>query len=118
MLLDIFVLVWIMIGKFLLIFLVWKFISAFCSDCADLSVSILEAKDLVGPDDDNQTLLDTYVRVYLLPDKTTNLQTRVSYLRGPLSSEIMQRKVLSGLLGNFGKLGRHESSCSCEVSLF
>ncbi|KAL0268766.1 UNVERIFIED_CONTAM: hypothetical protein PYX00_010582 [Menopon gallinae] len=47
------------------------------SDCADLSVSVLEAKDLIGPDPDNQILMDTYVRVYLLPDKTTNIQTRV-----------------------------------------
>ncbi|KAK6617946.1 hypothetical protein RUM44_002388 [Polyplax serrata] len=47
------------------------------SECADLSVSVLEAKDLVGPDPENQTLMDTYVRVNLLPDKTTNIQTRV-----------------------------------------
>jgi hypothetical protein len=39
-------------------------------------VSVLEAKDLVGPD--SSATIDTYVRVYLLPDKTTNMQTRVS----------------------------------------
>jgi hypothetical protein len=46
------------------------------SDSADLVVSVLEAKDLVAPD--NNGSIDTYVRVYLLPDKTTNMQTRVS----------------------------------------
>ncbi|XP_033608197.1 synaptotagmin-12 isoform X3 [Cryptotermes secundus] len=45
------------------------------SDSADLVVSVLEAKDLVGPD--SNAIIDTYVRVYLLPDKTTNMQTRV-----------------------------------------
>ncbi|XP_021942175.1 rabphilin-3A-like, partial [Zootermopsis nevadensis] len=44
------------------------------SDSADLVVSVLEAKDLVGPD--GNTYIDTYVRVYLLPDKTSNMQTR------------------------------------------
>ena len=39
-------------------------------------VSVLEAKDLVAPDSNGS--IDTYVRVYLLPDKTTNMQTRVS----------------------------------------
>jgi hypothetical protein len=39
-------------------------------------VSVLEAKDLVASD--NNGSIDTYVRVYLLPDKTTNMQTRVS----------------------------------------
>jgi hypothetical protein len=39
-------------------------------------VSVLEAKDLVAPDSNSS--IDTYVRVYLLPDKTTNMQTRVS----------------------------------------
>ena len=46
------------------------------SDSADLVVSVLEAKDLVAPDSNGS--IDTYVRVYLLPDKTTNMQTRVS----------------------------------------
>ncbi|XP_066995510.2 synaptotagmin-12 [Anabrus simplex] len=45
------------------------------SEAADLVVSVLEAKDLVGPD--KNPFIDTYVRVYLLPDKTTNMQTRV-----------------------------------------
>ena len=39
-------------------------------------VSVLEAKDLVAPD--NNGSIDTYVRVYMLPDKTTDMQTRVS----------------------------------------
>jgi hypothetical protein len=39
-------------------------------------VSVLEAKDLVALDINGS--IDTYVRVYLLPDKTTNMQTRVS----------------------------------------
>ncbi|XP_035709234.1 synaptotagmin-like protein 5 [Folsomia candida] len=47
-------------------------------DCetADLLVNVMEAKELVGPDP-NSLAFDTYVRVYLLPDKTHNMQTRV-----------------------------------------
>jgi C2 domain. len=45
------------------------------SDSSDLVVNVLEGKDLVGSD--NNPSIDTYVRVYLLPDKTTNMQTRV-----------------------------------------
>ncbi|PSN36730.1 hypothetical protein C0J52_18421 [Blattella germanica] len=44
------------------------------SESSDLVVNVVEAKDLVGPD--NNTNIDTYVRVYLLPDKSTNMQTR------------------------------------------
>ncbi|KAJ9584229.1 hypothetical protein L9F63_021434 [Diploptera punctata] len=47
----------------------------FDSDSSDLVVNVLEGKDLVGPD--NNPSIDTYVRVYLLPDKTTNMQTRI-----------------------------------------
>ncbi|XP_054268372.1 synaptotagmin-12-like [Macrosteles quadrilineatus] len=49
------------------------------SEVADLMVNVLEAKDLVSSDVNHpqHQPLDTYVRVYLLPDKTTNMQTRV-----------------------------------------
>lgn len=42
-------------------------------------VNVLEAKDLTSSDVNHpqHVPLDTYVRVYLLPDKTTNMQTRV-----------------------------------------
>ncbi|GLV35761.1 Synaptotagmin 12 [Carabus blaptoides fortunei] len=45
------------------------------SECSDLAVSVLEAKDLIGPNKEEP--MDTYIRVYLLPDKSTNLQTRL-----------------------------------------
>lgn len=50
------------------------------SEGADLMVNVLEAKDLTSSDVNHplNVPLDTYVRVYLLPDKTTNMQTRVS----------------------------------------
>lgn len=38
-------------------------------------MSVLEAKDLIGPNKEEP--MDTYIRVYLLPDKSTNLQTRL-----------------------------------------
>jgi hypothetical protein len=53
---------------------------------ADLVVSVLEAKDLVAPDSNGS--IDTYVKVYLLPDKTTNMQTRVS-------TEVVKKLVVS-----------------------
>ncbi|XP_071452875.1 synaptotagmin-12-like [Hetaerina americana] len=46
------------------------------SDCCDLIVSVLEAKDLRGTDGVSPAS-DTYVRVLLLPDKTSHMQTRV-----------------------------------------
>jgi hypothetical protein len=55
-------------------------------------VSVVEAKDLVGPD--SSGIVDTYVRVYLLPDKTTNMQTRVSV---PIESEGSQPRLQSFL---------------------
>ncbi|XP_071516703.1 uncharacterized protein [Panulirus ornatus] len=45
------------------------------SDTADLEVVVVEARDLVGPDP--HAAVDSYVRVFLLPDKSTNMQTRV-----------------------------------------
>ncbi|KAG8279041.1 Synaptotagmin-12 [Homalodisca vitripennis] len=49
------------------------------SESADLMVNVLEAKDLCSSDVNHPAHmpLDTYVRVYLLPDKSTNMQTRV-----------------------------------------
>src|ERR1700744_1411363 len=48
------------------------------SETADLIVNVIEGKDLLGLDPDPTSPFDSYVRVYLLPDKTTNMQTRVS----------------------------------------
>ncbi len=48
------------------------------SETADLIVNVIEGKELVGLDPDPSAPFDSYVRVYLLPDKTTNMQTRVS----------------------------------------
>ncbi|XP_069167746.1 uncharacterized protein [Procambarus clarkii] len=45
------------------------------SDTADLEVVVVEGRDLVGPDP--HAAVDSYVRVFLLPDKSTNMQTRV-----------------------------------------
>lgn len=39
-------------------------------------VNVLEAKDLIGPSLD-ESAIDSYVRVLLLPDRTTNAQTKV-----------------------------------------
>nr|XP_053626209.1 uncharacterized protein LOC128684099 [Cherax quadricarinatus] len=43
------------------------------SDTADLEVVVVEGRDLVGPDP--HVAVDSYVRVFLLPDKSTNMQT-------------------------------------------
>ena len=45
-------------------------------DAADLEVLVVSAEDLTGPDP--HVAMDSYVRVFLLPDKSTNMQTRVS----------------------------------------
>ncbi|KAK8382632.1 hypothetical protein O3P69_015450 [Scylla paramamosain] len=44
-------------------------------DTADLEVVVVEGRELVGPDP--HAAVDSYVRVFLLPDKSTNMQTRV-----------------------------------------
>ncbi|XP_064490179.1 synaptotagmin-12-like [Ornithodoros turicata] len=44
-------------------------------DTEDLIVTILKGRDLVGPDP--SVPVDSYIRLYLLPDKSTNIQTRV-----------------------------------------
>ncbi|XP_022241853.1 synaptotagmin-12-like isoform X1 [Limulus polyphemus] len=73
------------------------------SETEDLIVIVNQARDLVGPDP-NLTV-DSYVRVFLLPDKTTNMQTRVQrrtndpvfkerFLFGVDSRELGQRSVL------------------------
>ncbi|KAG5879301.1 hypothetical protein JTB14_021958 [Gonioctena quinquepunctata] len=46
------------------------------SECWDLVVNVLEAKDLCGMEKKDDTL-DTYVRVSLLPDKEATIQTKV-----------------------------------------
>lgn len=61
------------------------------SETADLLVNVMEAKELVGPDP-NSLAFDTYVRVYLLPDKTHNMQTRVS-MRERLYQQLYRRIV-------------------------
>ncbi|CAG7784788.1 unnamed protein product [Allacma fusca] len=47
------------------------------SETADLLVNVIEAKEINGLHPDPTTPFDSYIRVYLLPDKTTNMQTRV-----------------------------------------
>uniref|UniRef100_T1JME2 C2 domain-containing protein n=1 Tax=Strigamia maritima TaxID=126957 RepID=T1JME2_STRMM len=44
-------------------------------ETADLIVSVLQARELGTTE--TSSLVDSYIRVYLLPDKTTNMQTRV-----------------------------------------
>ncbi|XP_073996907.1 synaptotagmin-12-like isoform X2 [Rhodnius prolixus] len=48
------------------------------SECGDLVVSVIEAKDLICKDFTSSAdgLLDTFVTVYLLPTRTTDMQTR------------------------------------------
>jgi synaptotagmin-12 len=43
----------------------------------DLLVTVLEAKDLMIPSDADPDHIDTFVRVYLLPDESDAVQTRV-----------------------------------------
>ncbi|CAB3370617.1 Hypothetical predicted protein [Cloeon dipterum] len=73
------------------------------SDMSDLVVSVLEAKDLTGPDPTQQ--IDSYVRVYLLPDKSSSLQTRVyknsnsptykeKFVLGMETAELMRRSLV------------------------
>lgn len=72
-------------------------------ETADLIVSVIQAHDLVGPDP--AVSLDTYVRVFLLPDKSSNMQTRVQkrtnsplykerFLFGVEPHELSKRSVL------------------------
>ena len=49
------------------------------SECGDLVVSVIEGKDLMC-NEHSQALLDTFVCVYLLPERTANMQTRVKSL--------------------------------------
>lgn len=46
------------------------------SETEDLIVIINRARDLVGPIPNS--IVDSYVKVFLLPDRSTNMQTRVS----------------------------------------
>ncbi|KAK4887054.1 hypothetical protein RN001_003325 [Aquatica leii] len=46
------------------------------SELSELVVNVLEAKDLIGPSRDDVPI-DSYVKVYLLPDKATNAQTKL-----------------------------------------
>ncbi|XP_013787140.1 synaptotagmin-12-like isoform X1 [Limulus polyphemus] len=73
------------------------------SETEDLIVIVNQARDLVGPNPN--VAVDSYVRVFLLPDKTTNMQTRVQrrtndpifkerFLFGVDSRELSQRSVL------------------------
>ncbi|BET02087.1 Hypothetical protein NTJ_14905 [Nesidiocoris tenuis] len=49
------------------------------SECGDLVVNVIEAKDLVCKDmmTTQDQILDTFVTVYLLPTRTSDMQTRV-----------------------------------------
>ncbi|KAG5684125.1 hypothetical protein PVAND_013369 [Polypedilum vanderplanki] len=46
-------------------------------DGCELMVSIVEARDLVIPADADPDIVDTFVRVYLLPDQTEPVQTKI-----------------------------------------
>lgn len=49
-------------------------------DGQDLVVTVLEAKELTGPFDVDT--MDTFVRIYLVPDEHGALQTKVVFLCG------------------------------------
>lgn len=72
-------------------------------ETADLIVSVLQARDLVGPEP--SVVIDSYVRVFLLPDKSSNMQTRIQkrsnnpiykerFLFGVEPHELAKRSVL------------------------
>lgn len=47
---------------------------------AELIVTVLEAKELLGPPDsspDAMEIMDTFVRIYLVPDEERAMQTKV-----------------------------------------
>ncbi|KAB0798863.1 hypothetical protein PPYR_06743 [Photinus pyralis] len=46
------------------------------SELSDLIVNVLEAKDLIGSSQDDNPI-DSYVKIYLLPDKATSAQTKL-----------------------------------------
>ncbi|CAH1370489.1 hypothetical protein MTP99_012082 [Tenebrio molitor] len=62
------------------------------SECCDLVVNVLEAKDLI---ESNRTenVSDSYVRVFLLPDKEATIQTKV--YRGSNSPSYKERFLFS-----------------------
>lgn len=73
------------------------------SETEDLIVIINRARDLVGPNP--SSVVDCYIKVFLLPDRSTNMQTRVQrktantifkerFLFGVDESELSQRSLL------------------------
>ncbi|XP_054720462.1 synaptotagmin-12-like [Uloborus diversus] len=73
------------------------------SETEDLIVIINRARDLVGPIPNS--VVDSYIKVFLLPDRTTNMQTRVQrksnnpvfkerFLFGVDQSDIAERSLL------------------------
>ena len=62
------------------------------SECCDLVVNVLEAKDLIGPNR-TENVSDSYVRVFLLPDKEATIQTKV--YRGSNSPSYKERFLFS-----------------------
>ncbi|XP_076357195.1 synaptotagmin-12-like [Tachypleus tridentatus] len=73
------------------------------SETEDLIVIVNKARNLIGPDPTMN--IDSYVRVFLLPDKTTNMQTRIQrrtndplfkerFLFGVDSRDLCRRSVL------------------------
>lgn len=44
----------------------------------ELIVTVLEAKELIGPPECNP--MNTFVRIYIVPDETGAMQTKVIYL--------------------------------------
>lgn len=43
----------------------------------ELVITVMEAKDLIGPPNVDQ--FDTFVRIYLVPDESGPLQTKVRF---------------------------------------
>ncbi|XP_044254493.1 synaptotagmin-12 isoform X2 [Tribolium madens] len=62
------------------------------SECCDLVVNVLEAKELIGPNR-TENVSDSYVRVFLLPDKEATIQTKV--YRGSNSPSYKERFLFS-----------------------
>lgn len=50
--------------------------TSFYSECAELIVNVLEAKDLIDPNKE-ENLMDSFVTVFLTPDKLNTIQTRI-----------------------------------------
>lgn len=77
----------------------------------ELVVTVMEAKELIQPS--NMENLDTYVRIYLVPDETGALQTKVRKcvtLRDGLATKGIRVNFVSYLL--WGKMVHSNASQS------